>query len=209
MGGTDCHRRLIIIRYRMSFLDKFLRVLGIRRIDLDKPLTLLGHYYYDVRDKVYHSAYSIYDDVDWGLYYYRNDEEDPGALVCQWESIKIISTVIHDDNDMVLRAGKIYIDKDKNFVDTVIAGVTAGKRKVHRKIRYPHYEPDELDVYYRYNDDVFLRVRKEYDKFERNWKAEIEYILGKPAKAKFPVPHRRTISDDRNRIMDDISKNLN
>ena len=178
-------------------------------MDLDRPLTLLGHYYYDVRDKVYHSAYSIYDDVDWGLYYYRNDEEDPGVLVCQWESIKIISTVIHDDNDMVLRAGKIYIDKDKNFVDEVIAGVTAGKRKVHRKIRYPHYEPDELDVYYRYNDDVFLRVRKEYDKFERNWKAEIEYILGKPAKAKFPVPHRRTVSDDRNRIMDDISKNLN
>ena len=193
----------------MNLFDKFLRVLGIRRIDLDRPLTLLGHYYYDVRDKVYHSAYSIYDDVDWGLYYYRNDEEDPGALVCQWESIKIISTVIHDDNDMVLRAGKIYIDKDKNFVDMVIAGVTAGKRKVHRKIRYPHYEPDELDVYYRYNDDVFLRVRKEYDKFERNWKAEIEYILGKPAKAKFPVPHKRTISYDRNRIMDDISKNLN
>ena len=193
----------------MNLFDKFLRVLGIRRMDLDRPLTLLGHYYYDVRDKVYHSAYSIYDDVDWGLYYYRNDEEDPGALVCQWESIKIISTVIHDDNDMVLRAGKIYIDKDKNFVDMVIAGVTAGKRKVHRKIRYPHYEPDELDVYFRYNDDVFLRVRKEYDKFERNWKAEIEYILGKPAKAKFPVPHRRTVSDDRNRIMDDISKNLN
>ena len=193
----------------MNLFDKFLRVLGIRRMDLDRPLTLLGHYYYDVRDKVYHSAYSIYDDVDWGLYYYRNDEEDPGALVCQWESIKIISTVIHDDNDMVLRAGKIYIDKDKNFVDTVIAGVTAGKRKVHRKIRYPHYEPDEQDVYYSYNDDVFLRVRKEYDKFERNWKAEIEYILGKPAKAKFPVPHRRTVSDDRNRIMDDISKNLN
>ena len=193
----------------MNLFDKFLRVLGIRRMDLDRPLTLLGHYYYDVRDKVYHSAYSIYDDIDWGLYYYRNDEEDPGALVCQWESIKIISTVIHDDNDMVLRAGKIYIDKDKNFVDTVIAGVTAGKRKVHRKIRYPHYEPDEQDVYYSYNDDVFLRVRKEYDKFERNWKAEIEYILGKPAKAKFPVPHRRTVSDDRNRIMDDISKNLN
>ena len=62
MGGTDCHRRLIGIRYRMSFLDKFLRVLGIRRIDLDKPLTLLGHYYYDVHDRVYRSAYSIYDE---------------------------------------------------------------------------------------------------------------------------------------------------
>ena len=208
MGGTDCHRRLIRIRYRMSFLDKFLRVLGIRRIDLDKPLTLLGHYYYDVRDKVYHSAYSIYDDVDWGLYYYRNDEEDPGALVCQWESIKIISTVIHDDNDMVLRAGKIYIDKDKNFVDKVIAGVTAGKRQVHRKIRYPHYEPDELDVYYHYSDEVYLRVRKEYDKFECNWKAEVEYILCKPAKAKFPVPHRRTSSEDRDRIMNDINSNI-
>ena len=64
----------------MSFLDKFLRILGIRRIDLDKPLTLLGHYYYDVYDKVYRSAYSIYDDADWGLYYYRNDEEDPCHL---------------------------------------------------------------------------------------------------------------------------------
>lgn len=193
----------------MSLLDKILRFFGIRRIDLDKPMTLLGHYYYDVQDKVYHSAYSIYDDVDWGLYYYRNDEEDPGVQVCQWESIKIISTVIHDDNDMVLRAGKIYIDKDKNFVDEVIAGVTSGKNKMRRKVRYPHYETDELDVYYHYNDDVCIRVRKEYDKYERNWKAEVEYILCKPAKAKFPVPQRRAVSDDRNRIMDDITKNLN
>lgn len=193
----------------MSLFDKILRFFGIRRIDLDKPMTLLGHYYYDVQDKVYHSAYSIYDDVDWGLYYYRNDEEDPGVQVCQWESIKIISTVIHDDNDMVLRAGKIYIDKDKNFVDEVIAGVTSGKNKMRRKVRYPHYEADELDVYYHYNDDVCLRVRKEYDKYERNWKAEVEYILCKPAKAKFPVPKRRAVSDDRNRIMDDITKNLN
>ena len=193
----------------MSLFDKILRFFGIRRIDLDKPMTLLGHYYYDVQDKVYHSAYSIYDDVDWGLYYYRNDEEDPGVQVCQWESIKIISTVIHDDNDMVLRAGKIYIDKDKNFVDEVIAGVTSGKNKMRRKVRYPHYEADELDVYYHYNDNVCLRVRKEYDKYERNWKAEVEYILCKPAKAKFPVPQRRTVSDDRNRIMDDITKNLN
>ena len=193
----------------MSLFDKILRFFGIRRIDLDKPITLLGHYYYDVQDKVYHSAYSIYDDVDWGLYYYCNDEEDPGVQVCQWESIKIISTVIHDDNDMVLRAGKIYIDKDKNFVDEVIAGVTSGKNKMRRKVRYPHYEADELDVYYHYNNDVCLRVRKEYDKYERNWKAEVEYILCKPAKAKFPVPQRRAVSDDRNRIMDDITKNLN
>ena len=193
----------------MSLFDKILRFFGIRRIDLDKPMTLLGHYYYDVQDKVYHSAYSIYDDVDWGLYYYRNDEEDPGVQVCQWESIKIISTVIHDDNDMVLRAGKIYIDKDKNFVDEVIAGVTSGKNKMRRKVRYPHYEADELDVYYHYNDDVCLRVRKEYDKYERNWKAEVEYILCKPAKAKFPVPQRRAVSDDRNRIMNDITKKLN
>jgi hypothetical protein len=193
----------------MYLFDKILRFFGFRRIDLDKPMTLLGHYYYDVQDKVYHSAYSIYDDVDWGLYYYRNDEEDPGVQVCQWESIKIISTVIHDDNDMVLRAGKIYIDKDKNFVDEVIAGVTSGKNKMRRKVRYPHYEADELDVYYHYNDDVCLRVRKEYDKYERNWKAEVEYILCKPAKAKFPVPQRRAVSDDRNRIMDDITKNLN
>ena len=193
----------------MSLFDKILRFFGFRRIDLDKPMTLLGHYYYDVQDKVYHSAYSIYDDVDWGLYYFRNDDEDPGVQVCQWESIKIISTVIHDDNDMVLRAGKIYIDKDKNFVDEVIAGVTSGKNKMRRKVRYPHYEADELDVYYHYNNDVCLRVRKEYDKYERNWKAEVEYILCKPAKAKFPVPQRRAVSDDRNRIMDDITKNLN
>ena len=192
----------------MSLFDKLLRVLGIRRIDLDKPLTLLGHYYYDVHDKVNRSAYSIYEDVDWGLYYYRNDEEDPGVQVCQWESIKIISTVIHDDNDMVLRAGKIYIDKDRNFVDDVIAAVTAGKRKICRKVRYQHYEPDEHDVYYHYSDDVYLRVRKEYDKFEENWKAEIEYILRRPAKAKFAVPHRRTLSEDRDRIMNDINSNL-
>ena len=37
----------------MSLFDKILRFFGIRRIDLDKPMTLLGHYYYDVQDKVY------------------------------------------------------------------------------------------------------------------------------------------------------------
>ena len=192
----------------MYLFDKILRFFGIRRIDLDKPLTLLGHYYYDVHDKVYRSAYSIYDDVDRGLYYYRNDEEDSGVQVCQWESIKIISTVIHDDNDMVLRAGKIYIDKDRNFVDNVIAAVTSGKRRIRRKVCYQHYDPDELDVYYHYSDEVYLRVRKEYDKFECNWKAEVEYILCKPAKTKFPVPHRRTSSEDRDRIMNDINSNI-
>jgi hypothetical protein len=93
-------------------------------------------------------------------------------------------------------------------VDDVISAVTSGKRRVRRKVHYQHYEPDELDVYYHYNDDVCLRVRKEYDKYERNWKAEVEYILCKPAKAKFPVPHRRAVSDDRTRILDDVSKNL-
>ena len=68
----------------MSLFDKILRFFGIRRIDLDKPMTLLGHYYYDVQDKVYHSAYSIYDDVDWGLYWDRSGDGDPGVEVCGW-----------------------------------------------------------------------------------------------------------------------------
>lgn len=193
----------------MNIFDKLLLLFGIRRINLDKPLTLLGHYYYDVCDMVYKSPYGIYDDVDWGIYYYSSREDDSGRLECPWESIKIISTVIHDDNDMVLRAGKIYLDNDKRFVDELIAGITAGKHRVRRKVCYPHYEQDEHDVYYHYNDDVWLRVRKEYDEYECIWKAEIEYILHKSAKSKFPRPQMRTQAEDRSRIMDDIKNNLN
>lgn len=193
----------------MNLFDKFLRFLGIRRIDLDRPLTLLGHYYFDVRDKVYHSCYAIYDEVDWGLYYNSYDEEDPGVTECAWETIKIISTVIHDDNDMVLRAGRIYLDQDKDFIDELIASVVEGKKRVRRKVHYPHYEPDEDDIYYHYDDDVYLRVRKEYDEYEGTWKAEVEYILRKPAKGKFPATSKRTLSEDRSRIMDDVRKNLN
>ena len=188
--------------------DKFLRFLGIRIIDLDRPLTLLGHYYYDVLDKVYKSRYAIYDEVDWGLHYNSYDEEDPGVTECVWETIKIISTVIHDDNDMVLRAGRIYLDHDKDFIDELIDNVTDGKKRIRRKVHYPHYAPDEHDFYYHYNDEVYLRVRKEYDKYEDNWRAEIEYILRKPVKGKFQSTPKRTVSQNRNRIMDDINNNL-
>ena len=48
----------------MSILDKILGFFGIRRINLDKPLTLLGQYYYKVLDKIYSSAYGLEEDVD-------------------------------------------------------------------------------------------------------------------------------------------------
>ena len=48
----------------MSILDTILGFFGIRRINLDKPLTLLGQYYYKVLDKIYSSAYGLEEDVD-------------------------------------------------------------------------------------------------------------------------------------------------
>lgn len=49
----------------MAILDTILGFFGIRRINLDKPLTLLGQYYYKVLDKIYSSAYGLEEDVDW------------------------------------------------------------------------------------------------------------------------------------------------
>ena len=123
----------------MSFWDKILGFFGIRRIQLDKPLTLLGHYYYKVLDKIANGYYSEVEDVDWGVNYIRNDEEDRNVTVCQWETIKIMHTIRHDETDSVVAAGRIYIDKDESFLDDIIRKVTLGKKRVHGKIDYRHH----------------------------------------------------------------------
>lgn len=90
--------------------DKILKFFGIRRFNLDKPLTLLGQEYAEVERKVYTSAYGLFDTVDWGIYYDKVGEEDPTVTINMSSTIKIVSTVIHDEHGQVVRAGKIYFD---------------------------------------------------------------------------------------------------
>lgn len=192
----------------MSLFASILRVFGIKVMDPDKPLTLLGQYYYDVQDKIYQGRFGIDSDVDWGIDYYNYDEEDPNVLECVWETRRILCTVRHDNNDIVVRAGKIYYDKSEKFIDQIISNVTAGKSKVRGRLRYFHYDPDTDGGHYHYDDDIYLRVYKEYDKYAELWHVEVEYIYHKPTKSKFPTGDRRSVSEDRQRIMNDIENHL-
>jgi hypothetical protein len=196
----------------MSFWDKILGFFGIRRIQLDKPLTLLGHYYYKVLDKIANGYYSEVEDVDWGVNYIRNDEEDRNVTVCQWETIKIMHTIRHDETDSVVAAGRIYIDKDESFLDDIIRKVTLGKKRVHGKIDYRHHGMYDIDdeQYYHYDDDVYLLVYKETDAYDYGHSVTKEYVLRdsarKISRSKSASP--RSLGDDRRRIMSDFDDNF-
>ena len=74
--------------------------------------------------------------MDWGVIYYGYQEQDPNVIVCQWETVKIMNTVLHDETDMVVAAGRIYIDQDERFLEEIVKKVTSGRRRVHGKIHY-------------------------------------------------------------------------
>lgn len=196
----------------MSFWDKILGFFGIRRILLDKPLSLLGQYYYKVLDKVYASAYGIQEDIDWGVAYYSYKEEDPNVIVCQWESIKIMHTIKHDESDRIVAAGRIYIDKEKAFLEEIVKKVTSGRRRVYGKVDYRHfgmYDESE-EEYYHYNDDMYILVYRDSDAYDYGHSVTIEYVLRdyvrKKGDRKSPSP--RSLGEDRRRIMSDFDDNF-
>lgn len=196
----------------MSFWDKILGFFGIRRIVLDKPLTLLGQYYYKVLDKIAQGYYSEVEDVDWGVNYIRNDEEDRNVNVCQWETIKIMHTIRHDETDKIVAAGRIYIDKDKSFLEDIVRKVTSGRRRVHGKVNYRHFGlyDDSEEEYYHYNDDMYILVYRESDAYDYGHSVTIEYVLRdmvkKDRRSKSPSP--RSLGEDRRRIMSDFDDNF-
>ena len=199
----------------MAILDKILGFFGIRRINLDKPLTLLGQYYYKVLDKIYSSAYGLEEDVDWGVIYYGYQEQDPNVIVCQWETIKIMNTVLHDETDRVVAAGRIYIDQDERFLEEIVKKVTSGKRRVHGKIHYRHFGMyDDLDEkYYYVNDDVYLLVYRESGRYDHGHSLIVQYVLRDQPKVSSRKPGKatkrpRTLGEDRQRIMNDLEKHI-
>lgn len=181
----------------MGIIESIIAFFKDRRTDLDKPLTLLGKNYYNVRDKVYSSRYEP-GEVDGGLEYSRYDEEDSNVKSCIWLTVKIINTIgFHEEDELIHRAGKRYIDEDENFADEIIRAATAGLTRVRGK----------EGTYYHYDDETYLRVEKYYDSIDERWIVEVEYIRHKPAKKK-KEPSRRTVSEDRERIMRDIENHL-
>ena len=81
----------------MAFIDRIFYILGIRRIVLDKPLTLLGQDSNKVLNKISASRdFGWEEDLDREIRYTRNDEEDRNLFVCQWETVKIIHTFKFD-----------------------------------------------------------------------------------------------------------------
>lgn len=197
----------------MTILDRLLGFFGIRRILLHKPLTLLGQYYYDVLDRIYASPYGIEEDIDWGLMYYSYDEEDPAVQVCVWETRKILHTVKHDKDDRVVAAGKVYIDKDKDFLESLVSRAVSGKRRVYGKVDYCHYGlyDESEEEYYVYNDDVYIMVYRESGAYEQGHSVTIEYVQRDTSATGHKENRgissaRRCVADDRRRILADLEK---
>ena len=187
----------------MAFIDRIFYILGIRRIVLDKPLTLLGQDSNKVLNKISASRdFSWDEDMDREVRYTRNDEEDRNVYVCQWETVKIIHTFKFDDSDKVVSAGRIYIDQDDAFLDEIAKKVTSGLKRVYGRVNYRHFgfhDPDD-EIYYRYNDDVYLMVYRESGEFDHGKSLRIEYVLNsatcrKRDRKRYSPP--RSLSDDR------------
>ena len=124
----------------MAIIDKILGFFGIRRIILEKPLTLLGQDCGKVLDKINASRdFSWEEDMDREVRYTRNDEEDRNVYVCQWETVKIIHTFKFDESDKVVSAGRIYIDQDDAFLDEIAKKVTSGLKRVYGRVNYRHF----------------------------------------------------------------------
>lgn len=192
----------------MSVVDSIVSFFRKRRVNLDKPLTLLGKDYFKMLDKINSSiSHSEYGDLNRGITYLRNDEEDRNVYICVWETVKIISFIEHDDNDVIFKAGKIYRDKEESFIDDIVKSFTAGRSRVQGRISYPHYDADDGDDYYHLDDITYMNVRKEYDIYDELWTVTVEYIRHKPAGRK-KVPRKRTIAEDRQRILQDVGAQI-
>lgn len=204
----------------MTFIDRIFDILGIRRIVLDKPLTLLGQDSGRVLNKISASRdFGWEEDIDWEIRYTRNDEEDRNVYVCQWETVKIIHTFKFDESEKVVSAGRIYIDKDERFLEEIIRKVTSGRRRVYGKVNYRHFGLHDSDdeMYYHYDDDTYLLIYKESGEFDHGHSLRVEYVLkenpmdytsggwrrdGRKART-------RTIGEDRQRILEDIENHIN
>ena len=204
----------------MTFIDRIFDILGIRRIVLDKPLTLLGQDSGRVLNKISASRdFGWEEDIDWEIRYTRNDEEDRNVYVCQWETVKIIHTFKFDESDKVVSAGRIYIDQDDAFLDEIAKKVTSGLKRVYGRVNYRHFgfhDPGD-EIYYHYNDDVYLLIYRESGEFDHGKSLRVEYVLkdiprdnseirwgrgGKKART-------RTVGEDRQRILKDIENHIN
>lgn len=200
----------------MEIIDKVLSIFGIRRIILDKPLTLLEQDSGKVLDKIIDSTlYGWEEDLDWEIRYTAHGEEDPNVNVCQWETVKIMHTFKFDESDKVVSAGRIYIDKDERFLEEIIRKVTSGRRRVYGKVNYRHFGFHDSDdeMYYHYDDNTYLLVYKESGEFDHGHSLRVEYVLkdtpdigwgrgGKKART-------RTVSEDRQRILKDLENHIN
>lgn len=204
----------------MRIIDKILGVFGIRRIILDKPLTLLGQDSDKVLDKINESReYGWEEDIDWEVRYTMNGEEDPNVSVCQWETVKIMHTFKFDETDKVVSAGRIYIDKDERFLEEIIRKVTSGRRRVYGKVNYRHFGLHDKDdeMYYHNDDDTYLLIYKESGEFDQGHSLRVEYALKDSPKQDYDncwwkgrrkASAPRTVGEDRQRIMRDVDENL-
>ena len=80
-------------------------------------------------------------------------------------------------------------------------------RRVHGKVNYRHFgfhDPDD-EMYYHYDNDVYLLIYKESGEFDYGHSLRVEYVLKDRSKMERKA-HKRTVGEDRQMIMKDIEK---
>jgi hypothetical protein len=158
------------------------------RFDLDKPLTLLGKYYFDIQNKLSKKGYNIFEENDNDLTYFKDSYADSTEEFSGWLNVRVMCNVKYLENPnydhVIFSAGKIFFDESESVIDNIINEITFGKCIVNKKKKL-----------YDYNSDAYLKVNKYYDDYYDRWYCEIDYIA-KNLKERYTVKPKSKINYD-------------
>lgn len=132
-------------------------------IKLENPVALLGQDYLKVERKIYSSSkYDTYGlDID-ALVYFKAKYADPKLTMHPKSDVRIFNFVSENDDNKIVKAGKIYIDEDESFINEVIKDVISYNKKIEEGL-------------YRHNDDVCFEIEKDYNPDFDWWEARVTY----------------------------------
>ena len=180
-----------------------------KRYKLDEPITLLDRYFPDVCDKVLtRGPYWVSKDSDDYFEYYHGDDADWKKEFSGLFDIPVYNFVKWIENDKydnrIYAAGKIYRDKDENFINNILNNLSKGKVAVRDS------RGQVISDSYWYNDKIQMFLEKEYDNNPNHeyWVAKITYRLLEPTPSKWYLDKQKKKQNGQERIKSDITRCL-
>lgn len=181
-----------------------------KRFKLDEPLTLLDKYYMDIEDRINNKEpYTISADGPGYLEYYRDSDADWTEEFSGVFDVEVYNFIEYIENEkydnVIYKAGKIYCDKDEEFIDSILNEISNGKAPVkdsHGNI---------VMGWYWYNDKIQMCLQKKYDANPRHehWRAVVSYRLLEPTPSKWYLDEqKKKRQENKDRIKSDIKKCL-